>query len=248
MSEYTYGVQAIIPLIGNNEDVARFDVAMTVSENDVLSKEINRKHEDPGRQRYTAEACHTLIRWVWSRRPENVIWRSGTEQAVYKAAIDLGSRYVPSPPLVQSANIRVKIARIAAALAARTYSTDRGGQHVIVTKAHVEDAVRLLDRIYGLKGFGYKDLSAEAVSDAREARENYDAAKRYLVQHSGLAKFLRSVGGNFRRQDMEDMMNLSREETNGIINSLYKMRMVRRDGPQVKAEGQLQSLLREVRE
>jgi hypothetical protein len=47
---------------------------------------------------------------------------------------------------------------------------------------------------------------------------------------------------------MEDMMNLSREETNGIINSLYKMRMVRRDGPQVKAEGQLQSLLREVRE
>jgi hypothetical protein len=42
MSDKTYGVQQIQPLIGNPEDIARFDLAMSVQAGDVAAEEINK--------------------------------------------------------------------------------------------------------------------------------------------------------------------------------------------------------------
>src|SRR5687768_3883473 len=130
MSDYTYGVQAIAPLIGNAEDIARFDMAMSVAATEVDAEEINRAHEEVA-GRYPAENCRELLRWVWSRRAEHVVWAPGAEEAVFTAALDLGNRYVEHPPLIQAANVRTKVARLSVALAARTYSTDDTGELVV---------------------------------------------------------------------------------------------------------------------
>jgi hypothetical protein len=52
-------------------------------------------------------------------------WRRG---GGLRAANDLGSRYVEDPPLIQAANVREKVARLAVALAARLFSTDERGE------------------------------------------------------------------------------------------------------------------------
>ena len=57
---YTYGVDALRPLIGNPEDIARFDLAMAVTMGDVPAEVINRPSEPTGNLRFTSEACHTL--------------------------------------------------------------------------------------------------------------------------------------------------------------------------------------------
>jgi hypothetical protein len=54
------------------------------------------------------------------------------------------------------------------------------------------------------------------------------------------------MGGTFRRQDLEDMMNFSREGAAAIIKDLYNFRMVRREGPDVIITAELQSILREL--
>jgi len=246
MGDYTYGVQAIPPLIGNPEDIARFDLAMCVRVGEVSSDEINRSHAQAGgRLTYTAEACSALVRWVWSRKPEHVKWARGAEQAVYDAAKGLGERYVEDPPLVQVANVRIKVARLAVALAARLFSTDAKHECIVVKKEHVEDAVAFLDRLYNMPSFGYAERSREALQDAADAQAQYDEVKGYLRTQSGLAKFLRNAG-TFRRQDLEEILNISREEANAVINQLWASRMVRKERGDVRILPALHTLLREV--
>jgi hypothetical protein len=246
MTDYTYGVQAIKPLIGNPEDIARFDLAISVASGDVSAAEINRARK-PGAQRYTRDSANALLRWVWSRTPDQVVWDDGAVGAVYQAANDLGARYVEDPPLIQAANVREKIARIAVALAARLFSTDERGEDIIVTKAHVKGAVAFIDRLYNLPGFGYAERSGEVIEDRRAAERptNKKAAKAALERNIGLARFLRGAG-KFRRQDLEEVLNTDREEANAIISELLDLRMIYKEKGDVKLTPTLHALLREV--
>jgi hypothetical protein len=248
MSDYTYGVQSIRPLIGSNEDVARFDMAMTLIETDVPQEEINRALEsgDAVVHKYTAESCRVMLNWVWSREVEDVVWETGVEKLVFEAAMELGERYIPNPPLIQAASVRFKIARLAVALAARLCSTDETFTKVVVKQEHVEDVVDFIDSVYRSPGFGYGDLSDEANRDKSRAQEEVDNAHAYLVGKPGLAKFLRSISGHFRRVDLEDMLNMDREEANATVNVLYRYRMIRREGANIKINPELHNLLREV--
>jgi len=71
--------------------------------------------------------------------------------------------------------------------------------------------------------------------------------RRFLLEKRNLAKLLRT-NGRFRRQDIEEVLNIDRESANGIINRLYNARMIRKDGSTDNiVEPTLHSLLREVR-
>lgn len=244
MSDYTYGAQALKPLIGNPEDIARFDLAMNASAGEVESTEINRQHK-AGKPKYSSEICSELVRWVWSRTADQISWAAGAEDAVRDAAEEMGKRYVESPPLVQAANIRVKIARVAVAMAARLFSSP-DGERLVVNKAHVRDAVKFMDHIYAMPGFGYAEMSREQIADRQEGRSKQGEIKKWLMTHPGLSKFLRS-NSSFRRQDLEEVMNLSREEANAIINTLWEARMVRKQRGDIRAEPVLHELLRQVK-
>lgn len=245
MDQFTYGVDAIRPLIGNPEDIARFDLAMAVARGDVPPEEYNKPIE-AGKLHYTAEACHTLLMWVWTRSADQIVFASGAEDAVYKEAMKMGERYVEDPPIVQAANARIKIARVAVALAARTFSTDASHEKVIVTKDHVRDAVKFMDLLYEMDAFGYAERSRERLDDIKEAEENRDDIRRYLLENRGLAKFLRT-NAKFRRQDLEEVLNRDRDAANAIINKLWVARMVRKEGADLRVEPTLHGLLREVR-
>lgn len=249
MADYTYGVQAIKPLIGNNEDIARFDLAMSVHADEVPPEVINRDHaaEEFTEQAYKAEDCQALLQWVWSRRAEHIVWELGAQEAIYTAALDLGKRYVETPPLIQTANVRIKVARLAAAIAARTFSSDDSGEMLIIRKVHVRDAVRLIDHLYGMDSFGYREWSAELISDVQQATDFYDEAKQYLHGDPELAKFLRQIEGSFRTQDLQDMLNLDREMANAKINTLWKYRMIYRANADIRMQPLLHEILRELK-
>jgi hypothetical protein len=131
------------------------------------------------------------------------------------------------------------------ALAARLFSTDDTHELILVKPEHVRDAVAFMDRLYGMTALGYAECSREALADAAEARDRSDDIKEYLVSRHGLAKFLRNAG-RFKRQDLEETLNMSRDEASGVINTLWDCRMVRREGGDVRVEPTLHGLLREV--
>lgn len=245
MSDYTYGVQAIRPLIGNDEDIARFDLAMSVVADEVPAQAINTVRS-VGSMPYSDEACNKLLRWAWSRKANDIVWVEGAQEEVLAAANELGRKFIEDPPLVQAANIRVKIARLSVALAIRLFSSDENFERVLVRKEHVRDAVRFLERIYSMKNFGYAERSQEIIHDRREAEDHRAYIERYLEDNPALAKFLRSTG-SFRRPDLEEIMHIGREEANHIIATLWDRRMVRKDKGDIKVEPTLHRILREIK-
>lgn len=249
MAAYMYGVRAIPPLIGNQEDVARFDFAMSVSSGDVATEVINSRKTRKRRHVHTSDACHALIKWVWSRKRDDVIWDRGAENLVFKESVRLGREYVADPPLIQGQNVRQKLARLAVALAARTFSTDETCTKVMVEKEHVEGAITFLEHIYGSNGFGYKEVSKRAKADEQAAIARLDEVKEYLYTRPGLARFLISSQGSFRRQQLEEMLNYTKEEANLVIQRLAAMHMIQSNSDwDYRLTPHLNTILRETKE
>jgi hypothetical protein len=245
MANYTYGVDAIKPLIGNAEDIARFDLAMAVTLFDVPSEIINQP-APAGEFKYTEEACHALLMWVWTRTADDVVFTPEAEAKVFDAANEMGKLYIEDPPLIQAANVRIKIARVAVALAARTFSTDASHEKVVVAPQHVADAIAFINILYGMQAFGYRERSRETLADRLAAEQNKEEIAQYLKGRPLLAKHLRNAG-KFRRQDLEELLACSKEEANGIINKLFEARMVRRVLGDIYVEPTLHALLRETK-
>lgn len=246
MADFTYGVYAIAPLIGNKEDIARFDLAMTVRSDEVDSDVINRPYV-AAESSYSREACQTLLRWVWSRKPEQIKWGVGAEPMVLEVSKDLGELYVEDPPLVQAANVRFKVARLAVAVAARTFSTDRTFENIVVNTEHVLAAEQIIKGLYGDPGFGYLVLSQERKDTVRTSVVSFDEAKQWLHEQPDLTRFLRNQReGHFRRQDLEDMLTMDRDLSGTTVNKLFGFGLVRKDRANIEMEPVLHQILREL--
>lgn len=241
-------LQAVKNLIGNPEDIARFDFAIAVANNEVPSSVINSARRSKSPQRYNRDLCHKLVTWAWSRKQNQVRWSGSAEEFVFAAAEDIGSRYVPDPPLVQIENIRMKVARLAVALAARTFSTDKSGNNIIVKVSHVKDAVKFLDAVYSTEAMGYVQHSRRVTENRKRAEKSVAEARKYLKANPQLIDVLQAVGAtSFRPRDFEEIGGVDRTEANVITTKFISWRMINRgSGGRMKMEPALVQLLREM--
>lgn len=221
------GVRAIRDLIPQPEDIARFDFAMAVRSDEVASSVINSIHHHRVKHEYTSDLCSKLVMWAWSRKPEQVKWSGKAQTDILKAADVLGHQYVDEPPLLQAANARVKLARLAVAFAVRTFSTTTG-EDVKVTSAHVAAAVDFLNKIYSTDAMGYAALSQRRLRDREQAKDNRNEVYQFLTDHEGIYEVLEAVGDQkFKGQDFDGSDD---EFTDGgeILKWLRARKMVRR--------------------
>lgn len=240
------GIDIISQLIGNPEDIARFDIAMSVSMRDVDSSLINNPDRPHVPHVFTSELCRNLVLWAWSRKAGHVQWDDDAYRQVYKLAEKMGAMYTDHPPLIQRTNVREKIARLAVALAARTFSTDETGEMVVVTKAHVNDAAKFLHKLYSYDNFGYLRVSKRLQRNAKIARQNRGKVKKWLKQHPRLLEFLLDRKGSFRSQDLEEMAHMQRDEVNNVLGVLSEAKMVSKDKSQIIIEPILADILKEI--
>lgn len=223
-------IDAIQLLIKNPEDIARFDFAMVAAQEDVDSAVINSAEPPSAPHRATRELSSALVTWAWSRKPEQVHWGKGVETHVLACAERLGSRYIADPPLIQPENVRVKLARLSVAVAARLFSHDGTGHAVLVLKEHVEAAVELLDMLYGKRWFGYADHSRKEIRARQSARDNEQGCRTLLLGNEGILDTLKTTINDtqFRARDFSEFGGMDPEMANQAVTSLLRMGMVRR--------------------
>lgn len=162
ITSYNNGVQAIKELVGANEDISRFDFALTVASNEVASSVINTVHSsdeplDPNK--YPKDLCRSLVLWAWSRTVDQVEFTTEATKEIIDEALAFGQAYSSAIPLVQSENIRIKLAKVSAAIAARVFSTD-DGTILKVERVHVQAACSLLREFYSKSSMGYDTYSS----------------------------------------------------------------------------------------
>jgi hypothetical protein len=223
-------IDAIRSLVKNPEDIARFDIAMSAARADVDSLLINTQDRPKVEHRYTQDLCSALVSWAWSRRAEDVQFPRKVERYILQRAEAIGHRYVPEPPLIQAENIRVKLARIAAAIAARVFSTDSTGRRVKVFEEHVDAAEELLEKLYGTPSFGYRAYSHKVIRDRAHAAESRKRCRKWLRMHSDDAYIaLQAVAGSdFKVRDFCEFAGMTQDEAQTAVRDLQEMKMVRR--------------------
>jgi hypothetical protein len=221
-------IDAIKGLAKNPEDVARFDFAMAVASDEVDSATINADDPPQVKHRYTEKLCSDLVTWAWSRSVDQIIWQEGVESLVLDVAQKLGGRYITDPPLVQVENVRLKIARLAVAVAARLFSSDTTGECIVVKAEHVEAAVKLLDRFYKMTSMGYANHSARVLRDREKAKANREFILGYLRERTEVFDVLQSVGSDpFKLRDFEEFAAMSRLQAQEVVTVLKGHKMIR---------------------
>lgn len=228
MEDYGSGMAAIPTLVKNPEDIARFDFAMAAASDDVPLKTITPTNPEQVRHRYDADSCGSLVMWAWSRNIEDVEWDKGAERYVVEMASSLGQRYVNEPPLVQFENARVKVARVAAAIAARCFSTEDGDK-LLIRKEHVDAAIEFLDMVYGMESFGYLRHSRKVLAGRAKAEHEKNRVQKWLRENDSIRHTMLSIQGDFfRNRDFQDLAGMDQYEAQGAVRYLLEKRMIRR--------------------
>lgn len=238
----TLGIDIIHDVIGNPEDIARFDIAMSVREEDVGPEIINASFVR-GEPRYSSELCLELLLWAWSRKASDVVFTEDATKQVFANATTLSQMYVLKPGLLQMGDAHEKVSRLAAALAARVFSTDVTGTQVLVKREHVMDAAAFLHRLYSYDNFGYYRRSQREVRNREIAKDNRAKIIRWLKENSRVLEFLLDRTGSFRAGDMEEMAHMMKDEVHIALGVLSDAKMVSKEKSQIVLEPELQDLL-----
>jgi hypothetical protein len=158
LNTYSHGVEAILELVGAPEDVRRFDACLCVGKEDIGYDIIHQLHEVRRDHPYTSDACHHNIMWAWTRTPEQVKFPRTTWAAILDTSKRLCKLYSEQIPIVDAGSMRLKLARLCASLAARTFSTD-DSENLLVRECHVEYIDRALCRMYNSQSMRYDTYS-----------------------------------------------------------------------------------------
>jgi len=246
---YSPGVKAVVELIGKSEDVARFDLAMAASTDEVDPAEIHyqRARTEIPEHIYTQDLCKQLILWAWSRKPTQVIFWPETITTIYRHALSLGKTFSPEIPLIESASIHIKLARIAAAVAARVFSTDETtGQSVVVKPIHVEYAVQFLMSIYSNPAFDYYGFSQGRIMQEDKARGFWKEVTDYALLFPEVAELI-ATNDVVSAADLEEQLALERTVVKDHLAFYAKTRMIQRQPGGYRKTPVLIELFRKMR-
>jgi hypothetical protein len=166
MAAFTYGLEAISELIPNLEDIRRFDVCMTVAQQEVTANVAQYAvlpNGKPHKPIFDGISCRNLVLWAWTRQPTEIVFEDW--RYILERAGELCSCFVETVPIVDRGSMRMKLARLATALAARTFSVhDVECNKLYVRNCHVDYIVSWLHKIYCSRYFGY-DKFSKAVTE-----------------------------------------------------------------------------------
>lgn len=158
MNTYSFGVDAVKELCGAPEDVRRFDLVIAVAKGDLSADVIHDLDDREIPHQFTSSKCHELLMWCWTRSVKQIDISKETRHKILDASKILCKEYSEQVPLIDAGSIRYKIARLATALAGRTFSTD-DQDTLLVRPCHVEVIVDWLRKVYNSPAMKYDQFS-----------------------------------------------------------------------------------------
>jgi hypothetical protein len=158
LAGYSNGVKAIQDLIGHGEDIARFDLICTLTAKEVPSYIINQDlYEVTHEEVLKEDDLKLLMQFIWALKPDQINIGKDTYLECLNQTQIMGKLYHPSCHIFQAASGRLKLARIACAIACLQFSWD--GKRIQVLPEHVQAASQLLQLLYDKESFGYRVFS-----------------------------------------------------------------------------------------
>lgn len=184
IASYAYGIEAAIGVIGTNQDLRRYDLVMILSKHDMDNKLLSEQLQNPPKMKhkFTEELCQKLVLRAW--KCEKVVFEDTNH--ILQCTKRLVDVFGDGPPVLDPNTSHLKLAKLSAALAARTnsYNSDT----LIVRKCHTEVIERFLNRNYSSSSCRLDDKS-KSVRDSTLIRGREELVK-YLESISSSADIM----------------------------------------------------------
>jgi len=219
--------------VGAQEDIGRFTAAMAVCSGEVDVETLSGSRTLAAKPKHwaTSALCRRLVLWAWTRTSEEIEFTPAALAAIKKVVVDHSARFSPTIPLVEPADHRFKIARLATALAARTFSTDDAMRKLIVTEGHVRYIGDFLTALYSSPGFAYDQWSA--IEKAARDIHGEDRVRAALINTGSHAyDGCRGLLGltEVTNTDLEDLFGCGKDGARELMAVLVQTQCLRRRG------------------
>lgn len=225
LANYDYAIEAISDLIGKPEDIARFDFALAVRETDVSSDAVNSRADEKEPTDNPA-AMRSLVYWAWSLQPNDIIWSEDATDHCLALARKLAKDFDSSIPLVEQNEIRIKLARVAVAMAVRAYSEKEGQLRVF--PLHVDAADEFMRGCYQTLDYQRLTLAKRQVLE------------RNVSAITEVVKTLAKYGNKFTYEclfgiraismtDIENVLMLCRQEAREVVGTMIRFGLYTRN-------------------
>lgn len=228
VSSYGFGVEAVRELMGSLEDVRRFDLTLVLAEEQIDADRIARRPNLTAL--CSSDLCRSLVLFAWTRKKNQVTMQKDALEKITQGAKILCDKFSESIPIVDKGTTKLKVARLAVALAARTFSTDDLKQSIIVRTCHVDFVISYLDKLYSNKFFGYAEFS-EMQRSANTVKDPNEVKRRIRQQ-----KFPRDFAQNLLRaeeicrDDFQDWCELDQDMSRSTMSFFVRKHCLFRDG------------------
>jgi hypothetical protein len=228
LAGFNYGVQAIQALFHEAQDLRRVDLALVLEEGEVDRRMLNTRWDRTKvEHKYTSDLCRNLVLWAWSREPGQIEFLPGVEQLLLDKAQELGAEYACDVPLATAADLKLKLARVAAATAARVFST-RDGEKLLVKPEHVEYAARVFDEAYKKEAMSYWHYAQKYQKDNYMSETRRQVISDTIESFSDPSDIVTSLleVDKITKPNLSDMVNLEKDEFAKLWKFLVARRLI----------------------
>jgi 5S rRNA maturation endonuclease (ribonuclease M5) len=221
---YAMGVYALKDLISQPEDIARFDLVLTMAAGEIKPEILNRRIKSKTKHIYNSKACSNRVRFAWSRKPEHIIFTEDAVDLILLKAIEQSRKYHPSIPLVEASEQRIKIARLAISCAIMCCSII-DGENVLVTEEHVDAVLKIMEHTYTKPSMGYDHYSDEQFMENELVDK--EKVKEAIVQLGPVGVVTLLGKTQIQLGDMEDLCD-SRDKAKKLLSFLTRNRALKK--------------------
>lgn len=228
LSMFPNGVQPIMQLIKSAEDVARYDGFLLVSKvKDRVNPFSNKLEGTP----IPVEAYKHKIKWVATRKVEDVVFADGSDSYIWERAQELNQLFESNFSLFGTTTDK-KLARFSVALASLLMSTDANYDKVVVTKEIVDYMVQFLISVYDNNVFKLKEYKREFDSYSGITSVELNELQKLYPKNATMFEFLINQSST-SRANVRVISGLENDDFTKIFNQMTKHRFIRLSGETV---------------
>ncbi len=208
---YPNGITILQELVHTAEDIARYDISLILDDR-------GSNTVDPfwvPDTRFHKDVYLTRIRWVWSRKPEQIKISKDVASYILMKSNEINKIY-ESHIKIFGTEAWKKITRLAIAIAGYLVSTDESYVPIIVKQEHVDYAVKYYESIYNNRTFKLR----EYVTNERKYRTIDDNGVALLQD-----VYLKAPGILLHLEQVSDTTKPTLLAVTGMTNEEYNAQM-----------------------
>lgn len=228
ISTFPNGVEIVLQLIKSAEDVARYDGFMLVEK---PKTRVNPFHQKLVGEPIPQESYKHKAQWVYSRKPEHVVFEKGVEAYIWDKAEELNDMFECNFPIFGTTT-NLKLARFSVALASLLMNTDETMEKVIVTKSIVDYMFKFLVSNYDNNTFKLREYKNEFESYAKVDSKDTKKLQELYVKNTVVLEFLEQ-NSRTSRMNLRTLSGLETDPFSTLFNTLVRHKFIKISGDNV---------------